>query len=134
MTKQIYTSNYARCGNHKHAISISASSPSYYEGARRLDLAPSWKILNDYKNQTIDDIEYTKQYLALLRQRYLTPKEIYASLPHRTILLCYEKAGDFCHRRVLALWLEKHLDVKIPEWESEQEVQKSAIVDSLIDF
>lgn len=132
--KMIWTSSYARCGTHENALSISASCPPFYEGPVRLDLAPSWKMIGDYKTGVIDEDEYSKQYIRLLQQRYLTPKNIYWSLPHGTIMLCYEKAGDFCHRRVLASWLEEHLDVHIPEWQSEEEVKKSAIVDSLLDF
>ena len=31
------------------------------------------------------------------------------------ILLCWEKANEFCHRRIVAEWLELHLGVIIPE-------------------
>ena len=30
-------------------------------------------------------------------------------------LLCYEKAGEFCHRRLLAEWLNRKLGLKVEE-------------------
>jgi len=35
--------------------------------------------------------------------------------PHEPILLCWEKPGEFCHRRIVATWFEEHLGVKVPE-------------------
>ena len=132
--KQIYTSYYARNGGHENAVSISASAPDYFKGKHIKMLAPTWEILDAYKSGEIDQLEYTKRYLKLLKQRGLTPETIYNSIPHGTILLCYEKVGDFCHRRVLAEWLELNLSVKIPEWKTEEERKKSATLDSFLKF
>ena len=30
-------------------------------------------------------------------------------------LLCFEKAGEFCHRRLVAEWIEKGTGVEVPE-------------------
>ena len=32
------------------------------------------------------------------------------------VLLCYEKSGDFCHRHLVADWLNKKLDLNIQEY------------------
>lgn len=132
--KRIYTSNYQRCGGHENSVSISASMPKYFKGKHIKPLAPSWDILNAFKAGQIDELEYTKQYLALLTTRNLTPESVYENIPNGTIMLCYEKPGDFCHRRILATWLENHLGVEIPEWETEEEREKLAVVDSLLEF
>lgn len=31
------------------------------------------------------------------------------------VFLCFEPAGEFCHRRVLASWLEEHTGTPVPE-------------------
>ncbi|MDV6237616.1 DUF488 family protein [Leptospira ellisii] len=31
-------------------------------------------------------------------------------------LLCYEKPGDFCHRRLVAEWLERKTGIEVPEF------------------
>jgi uncharacterized protein (DUF488 family) len=32
------------------------------------------------------------------------------------IFLCYEKSGDFCHRHILADWLEENMGVRVEEY------------------
>jgi len=44
----------------------------------------------------------------------LDPRLIYDSL-EESILLCWEPPGVFCHRRIVAEWLEQHLAIKVPE-------------------
>jgi uncharacterized protein YeaO (DUF488 family) len=31
------------------------------------------------------------------------------------VMLCWERPGEFCHRRVLADWIEKNVGVEVPE-------------------
>lgn len=31
------------------------------------------------------------------------------------ILLCFEKENEFCHRHLVATWLEKSLEIKVQE-------------------
>lgn len=133
-SKRIYTSNYARCGESKHSISISASAPDYFAGPHMTVLAPSWDLLNQYKKGTVSKSMYKNEYIKLLEGRKLTPQIVYDSIPHEAILLCYERAGEFCHRRILADWLENDLNVRIPEWESDDERKKSEFVDNVLDF
>ena len=49
----------------------------------------------------------------------ISPEEAYAALSDldvgETVLLCWEKPGDFCHRRLVADWLEKAIGIKISE-------------------
>ncbi len=35
--------------------------------------------------------------------------------PYEPLLLCYEKPGEFCHRRLVANWFEQHLGVTVDE-------------------
>jgi len=133
--KQIFTSYYSsKCSKFPTAVSISASAPDYFRGKRFSVLAPSWEILNAYKEHRIDEEEYARRYLTLLEERGLTPEGVYHATPPGTILLCYEKPGQFCHRRVLAKWMEDAVGVEIPEWISAQEQAKIKMVDDLLVF
>ena len=133
--KIIFTSNYARCGNNPMAMSVSASTPPHFRGKHLPHLAPTWSMIDAYKNGAMSESEYSEQYIDLLEnQRKLHPKEVLDSIPNGTILLCYESPKDFCHRIVLARWLEQASDMLISEWASEEELKKEQVVDDLLCF
>ena len=46
----------------------------------------------------------------------LDPNKVYNDLD-KSVLLCYEKSYEFCHRNIVAAWLEKNLGVKVVECE-----------------
>lgn len=133
-SKRIHTSYYARSGEHPNAIGISASVPKGFTGPHMTVLAPSWDLLERYKKGEMTKMQYADEYITLLESRNLTPQIIYDSIPHAAILLCYEKPGEFCHRRVLAEWLEINLKVRIDEWVSDEERKKEEFVDELLKF
>jgi len=67
----------------------------------RPDLAPTQKILDDFKkNKGIWQI-YEKDFLALLSSRGVE-KEIKPELLHEACLLCSEEKPAQCHRRLVA--------------------------------
>lgn len=45
----------------------------------------------------------------------LNPQEVYQSLGENAVLLCFEKPTEFCHRHLVASWLEMSLGVQIDE-------------------
>lgn len=109
----LFTSNYARNGNHPDAVSISVTPPRWYPNLVHYpDLAPTWKIVKDYKDGITDIMQYTSQYLDLLESRKLDPLKIAQEL-HGKIMLCYEKPTDFCHRHLAALWLQERLPDRV---------------------
>jgi uncharacterized protein (DUF488 family) len=58
-------------------------------------------------------------------------------LPDGALLLCYESPGEFCHRRLLADWIERHTEFVITEWKNEKELEEenqNKVVDSILDF
>ncbi len=78
--------------------------------------------------QEIIKIEDKNLYEKLYYEKVLSklnPKEVYAELGENAVLLCYEKWDDiragktFCHRRIVAEWLEKELGVKVQELEND---------------
>lgn len=46
----------------------------------------------------------------------LDPAKVLQDLGEDAILLCREKAGEFCHRRLVTAWLEESLGIEVPEW------------------
>lgn len=67
------------------------------------DGKPMSEIVENYIKRYNDEILY-----------YLDPEEIYNDLKNK-VVLCYEKPEDFCHRHLVAEWLNKHLNVNVQE-------------------
>lgn len=96
------------------AISIARWPPRWWGNRRRfITLAPSIGLLNrtkaglpwpDYVT------EYNRDVLAKL-----DPTKVISDLGNDAVLLCWETPGDQCHRRLVAAWLEKALNIKVPE-------------------
>ena len=97
-------------------ISI-AKFNKFWTGAEYKKLAPPYDIIK------IDDEQlYTKLYYEQVLNK-LNPVDVYNELGDNAVLLCYEKYDDikagktFCHRRIVADWLEKNLNIKVDELE-----------------
>lgn len=111
----IYTSYYGKLRAIPEEfcrIAISRATPGGLFGELRyLPLAPSADILYEYKH-TRDEEKFTKAFRSELDR--LDPLSVVADLLDMAgenpdiVLLCYEKAGDFCHRHIVAEWLREH--------------------------
>lgn len=138
----IYTSNFHRHRTNPKSIAICRTLSTWvqdlgFEGKWRKDLAPSQSLLNRLTDEDMSDEEYAREYLKEIQQRGLTPQAILDSIPDESILLCYEAPNEFCHRRVLADWIELHTGVKVPEWKNKKELddeRQQNLVDSLLEF
>jgi hypothetical protein len=89
-----------------------------YSGPRRLDItaikgsdlfAPPWELVKSYKNGNISDLEYEKIYHELMIHSYKNYREGWDRLlaADYTVLVCFCRAETFCHRLLLAEYLEK---------------------------
>lgn len=97
-----------------NAVSIARWPPRWWNSPRRyIALAPPVGLLRLYKAGLPWD-EFVKEYQRDVLDK-LDPVKIAADLGPNAILLCWEKPGDNCHRRLVAEWLEKNLDIKVPE-------------------
>ena len=94
------------------AVNIAVGKPSWFKGPSYPDLFPEWSFLNKYKEDG-DKEAYIKAYHERILSK-LDPQKVYNDLKD-SVILCYEKSGEFCHRRLVAEWLEKELGVIIPE-------------------
>lgn len=84
------------------------------------------QIEEAYKTKSIDEQTYynlkaenqwdyvEKFYTKVLKP--LNPQEVYKSLGENAVLLCFEKPTQFCHRHLVAGWLEMNLGVQIDEY------------------
>lgn len=96
-----------------NAVSIARWPPRWWGKRRRyISLAPSADLLKRSK-AGLPWEQFAREYQEWLNK--LDPAKVLADLGPDAILLCWEKPGDDCHRRLVAKWLEKHLDIQVPE-------------------
>jgi uncharacterized protein YeaO (DUF488 family) len=107
----IYTASYFQKENHHgKLVSVSRTIPKIFSTMETLNFfTPSSFLLKDWK----DGVITKEQYIARFR------KEIRGNLPKITewvnkldpsvdlTLLCWEKAGEFCHRNLIIKFIER---------------------------
>jgi uncharacterized protein YeaO (DUF488 family) len=109
----IYTSYFAsRKYKKEDGVSI-ARYVDFWIGGSYPDLAPSPTLLAWWKGLP-KDLQYDNYYQQLYFTYYkqetldkLDPHKVATDLDGK-VLLCYEKASDFCHRHIVAAWLRHH--------------------------
>ena len=94
-------------------VSISAKSPVGWKGKEYKKLAPKYWFLMQYKEDR-DKEHYIHHYKKEVLDK-LDPQTVYDELGHDAVLLCYEKPSDFCHRHIVAEWLNESLGLFITE-------------------
>lgn len=118
----ICTSSYNDWQSDKYttySISGDRGADVDYQGKCYPQLAPKlsfWKIwhanigkISEEENNRYYVQEYWNQVLSKL-----DPEKVYSELDN-SVLLCYEPNTQFCHRHIIAAWLEILLGVKVPE-------------------
>lgn len=102
-------------------ISISRISPKWYHGYTAIEISPSAELLYEYKHNSVNIEQYTTEYLCELDKRvvnvYLSQWEKLVEKHNvkGVVLLCYEKPTDFCHRHLLANFLNQEYDMNVTE-------------------
>jgi uncharacterized protein (DUF488 family) len=76
------------------------------------DLAPTKKILDEYKKHKGDWNVYEKEFLQLMWDRNIH-KILDKALFHESCLLCSEHDPVYCHRRLVLEFLQKQWDAEI---------------------
>ena len=103
----IYTSYFGNGKNFPNEltpISIARYSPKGISYKTCSGLTPSAELLKGYKDKSISEEEYTKQFN---RQLSNLDANAYGKGLRGHVLVCYEKVGDFCHRNLVAAWLKR---------------------------
>jgi uncharacterized protein (DUF488 family) len=102
-------------------VGVSIGKPKFPLGYECVYLrrAAPWGL-----REIADNDEFTRRYrerldsigIALVRRRF---RSISAEHDDRgLVLLCFERPGQFCHRRVLAEWIEEQTGQVVPELEA----------------
>lgn len=104
MIKTSYFANYRKFPEDLDKVSISLYPPQWANIEHQAnELTPTKRLLKLRKEEHISDEEYTVIYKREVLSK-LNPTDIYNKYKN-SILLCYEKDGDFCHRHIISDWL-----------------------------
>ena len=128
--KQIGKLNDSEEGKIYIPISICAKTPNWYTGWQYKKLAPKYNFFMEWKQNhdndfyiehfqkevldTLDLHQVLKDFVGVLdkdtwlKRDVLTP--IWLDTNINFVLLCYEKPSDFCHRHLVADWINKELN------------------------
>lgn len=104
----------------KGAISIAIGKPRYIKLEKEIkELAPTWGLLQDFRNNKINEAQYIERFNKQLSR--LDPADIYERIKilagdNEAVIMCHCNKQSFCHRHLVAEWLEKELDIKIEEY------------------
>ncbi len=101
------TSNFRNAGRLPNAVAICRATPNGWSGRRYPSLAPTWAMVK------LPEGVFRSVYADQLKG--LDPARVFEDLGPEAILLCWEAPGKFCHRRMVAEWLERSLGVEVPE-------------------
>lgn len=123
-----------RFSSNMRPVAICGGIPDWYKGAWYKKLAPKWSFFSKWK-ETHDNDYYIEHFQTevldkltpqrvLVDLQLLLPIEvreemqepIWKSKDYHIVLLCYEKTGEFCHRHLVADWLNKN-GVECKEWD-----------------
>ena len=124
----IYTGYYSKIKEYADSgltlLSISRTKPEFAKSCIDIpQLFPSNKILWDYKKGKIDEMEYTSKYLDQLNElgvhRIIKMIQIFGD---NVVLLCWESPEKFCHRHILADYINKNSGVVVEEFGKEKEI------------
>jgi hypothetical protein len=133
---KIFTSYFSNMRNIINPVSIAHSNPYWYKGLSYSLLAPTSKILNEYKSNRFSNDKkaimiYTDAYAEEILSK-LDQEKVYEELHFKLVksiarqisetkyseedivtLLCWERPDKFCHRHLVARWFaEKGIEVK----------------------
>lgn len=117
----IYTTYFARLKTLPKSIvpiSICGKAPSQYSGLQYKKLAPKYDFFMKWKENHDNGYYiscFNSQVLSILDPAQVISDLTAMAAGHDIALVCYEKPTDFCHRHLVAKWLQDNgYDVK--EW------------------
>ena len=121
-----YTSYYAKIKalpDNAIPVSIAGKAPNGFNGIQYKKLAPKYSFFSVWK-ETHDNNYYIEHFISEVLD-VLDVKQVVADLESFKknkdsiiVLVCYEKSGDFCHRHLVANWLNEN-GYKCEEYEYE---------------
>ncbi len=117
---KIYTSYFANGAKLQKAgimiIGIALYPPKWFNGMSNKYVSPSWDILHNSKSKE----DYAQRFdTEILARR--DPKAFLTAIEKMSngkdvALCCFEKPDEFCHRHLVAKWLNEKLGLQIEEF------------------
>ena len=103
-------------------IAICAKPPFWFHGPNCKMLAPKYDFFMKYK-ETHDEKYYVEHFNSEVLDK-LRPKDVVATLCSLAgdkipCMMCFEKPGDFCHRHLVANWLNNSGLASVSEFQSD---------------
>ena len=97
---KLFTSQYGYRGEDRVDTTVKTSDKLF---------APTWDMVMVHKSGKLSDEEYTERYYAMMRKSYIENKNKWNEFLSReqATIVCFCKAGRFCHRLLLADILTK---------------------------
>lgn len=118
----VYTSYFANLKNlpdNLCPISICGKAPDWYNGIQYKILAPKYWFFIKYKEDGNEEFyidAFNKEVLGVLKAHEVLEKLNELAYDKIPCLICYEKPGDFCHRHLVANWLQNNCNIKVEEF------------------
>lgn len=114
--KTSYFSSTALKFSKSKLISIARKPPSWFALKHSIyyPLCPTWDLIMNYKSGKISSEQYTRIYYEQILNK-LDAAKVYQELGDDSILICYEKSGEFCHRHIVGNWLMSNLGIIVNE-------------------
>ena len=96
----VYTSHYSYRGERRFDITARKGSDVF---------KPEWEMVMSYKNGCMTRQDYEQKYHAMMQQSFRENKHVWERMLQADyiVLVCFCRAGEFCHRLLLADYLEK---------------------------
>ena len=118
----IYTGYWAKIKeyelNHLTPVGISGWSPDGYKGKTYKKLAPKYTWWKEWHDNNLSEQWYTEKYQETVLNvlNPLTVAHDLQSFGKDVVLLCFETPEKFCHRHLVAKWLNTHTKLNVFEY------------------
>ena len=92
-------------------VSICGKAPTWYNGLQYKKLAPRYEFFMKWKKDHDNDYYikcFNEQVLSSLDPKIVVKELMDKAGSENIALVCYEKPRDFCHRHLVAEWLNNN--------------------------
>ena len=119
---KIFTSYFGNLKNLKKnnivPIGVCQFPPKWFDGPNLISIAPTKNILLTCKN---NHQEFIKRYKTEVLSIHRDPQDFvnrleFISNGHDVALCCFEEPDKFCHRHLIAEWLNNSLNLDVQEF------------------
>lgn len=101
----IYTSYFAKSAEDPRAVAICLYKPGWFKGEHNIGLAPEPDWFREWKdNPELGEEWYKEKYYETVLNHL--DVHMVAEYMQDRVMLCYEASNKFCHRHLVAQWLQ----------------------------